>query len=265
MKKISKKKIFTIVGIVIALLALLGTGIYFGIKKNEDDIPKQMKQGFQINDDGTVDYKYTDELILEAQQNMNEFDYIGISLIENIREYDENWNIIEYKDTKNVISEINLITKEELTTDTSEWTGHGDVYDLPKLDFYETFGFDYTKYENAFDLTHAIFAANGITNTLESDNIYDDYYDEYGQIYYILNNEAPIIDTLLEGVDYDEIVDKNVQWCIGKDEYRALPMVDYFSATVAYKKNGRIFEKNASYAMYYMKKEESVWGTHIYE
>ena len=46
MKKISKKKIFTIVGIVIALLALLGTGIYFGIKKNEDDIPKQMKQGF---------------------------------------------------------------------------------------------------------------------------------------------------------------------------------------------------------------------------
>ena len=104
MKKISKKKIFTIVGIVIALLALLGTGIYFGIKKNEDDIPKQMKQGFQINDDGTVDYKYTDELILEAQQNMNEFDYIGISLIENIREYDENWNIIEYKDTKNVIS-----------------------------------------------------------------------------------------------------------------------------------------------------------------
>ena len=42
-------------------------------------------------------------------------------------------------------------------------------------------------------------------------------------------------------------------------------MVDYFSATVAYKKDGRVFEKIASYAMYYMKKEDSVWGTHIYE
>ena len=40
------------------------------------------------------------------------------------------------------------LKKIDYTIDTSKWTGSGDLYELPKKDFFENFGFDYKKYNN---------------------------------------------------------------------------------------------------------------------
>lgn len=260
----NKKKIF--IGIAAVVLATI-IGIFIGItnKNKEDDIPKQMKTGYKINEDDSIDYYYTDKNILEAQENMNEYDYVGISVIETFREYDDDFEIVSFETTRNVISEIDLIKGVDHTTDASEWTGVGDVFDLPEVDFYENFGFDYTNFHSGFDITHALLDANEITTTLESDIISEDSLEEYNQVYYTLNSDAGIIDKLLDGVEYDEIVEKDVHWCIGKDEYFGRPIVDYIGASVTYKKDDKCYKKAISYAMYLMEYEDTVWNAHIYE
>lgn len=264
-KKNHKKKYIIFVIFAIVIMVTIGFIIKINNERKKDVIPKQMQQGYQINDDGTVDYEYTDELILETQKNMNDYDYIGLSVVETYREFDENGEPVNFQRTKDIYSEIDLIKKIDYTIDTSKWTGSGDLYELPKKDFFENFGFDYKKYNNSFDIAHALLSANNVSITLESDNINNDDYEEYGQIYYKLDDEVGIIDKLLDGVEYDEIVDKNVHWCIGKDSYRALPVIDYIGASVVYKKDNKNYMKAITYEWYYLEYENTLWNIHIYE
>ena len=261
----NKKNIF--IGIGIAVAAILIIGIFIGItnKNKEDDIPKQMKPGYKINEDNSIDYYYTDKNILEVQENMDSYNYIGLSVVETYREYDENGEIVNFERTKDVYSEIDLIKYTDYTLDTSKWTGSGDVLDLPEKNFYENFGFDYKNFNTSFDIVHALLNANNISITLESDIINEDDYEEYGQIYYKLNDDVGIIDKLLEDIEYDEIVDKNVHWCIGKDTYYARPIIENIGASVVYKKDNKCYMKTVSYECYYLKYEDTVWNVHIYE
>lgn len=266
-----KKKVIALSGAILAIAATIGIGTWIGSSKNENDIvvsetgtssgnSEEVLPGYKINEDGTIDYYYTNKELLDAQKNMNSFDYIGVQKTETQRVYDENFNTISFEVISDVLSHINLNKKEDLTYNYINRNNVEKATELPEINFIEAFNFDYKKYNNNFDIVTAVLATDGITINME-DNIKDEsYYDEYGDIYYRLNNDAGAIEKLLENIEYDEIIESDVSYTIKNDYYNGNPHIGYVGASVVYKMNNKYYEKSCVYTFYIFVYEDSFWN-----
>lgn len=261
----SSKKIAIGVAIVIAAIGIGSFSIIARSNKEPDEFNdtetsdiNTVVDAFTINDDNSIDYTYTDEDILSVQENMNSFDYMGITKIETIAAYDLDGEVISNDTISSITTEIDLINKVDDTRNTIDYVG-GDVLDLPIVDFESTFGFDYTLYDNAFDVVTILCETQGITTNLEDADKSDDLYEEYGQIIYTLNNDTGVIQNMLSEVDYDEIIDFGCTYGTYSDWYNSKPYIDYIITSISYEKDNTIYYKSTTYKMYLMKYEDTVW------
>lgn len=267
--KCGSKKIA--IGVAIAIAAI-GIGSFSIITKNNKE-PDEFNDAetsdidtvvdaFTINGDNSIDYTYTDEDILSVQENMNSFDYMGITKTETVAEYNEDGEVLSRDIISNITTEIDLIKKIDDTRNVIDYAG-GNPLELPEADFEETFGFDYTLYDNAFDIMTILFYTQGITTNLEDSIKLDAMYEEYGQMVYPLYNDTGIIEDMLSEIDYDEVIDSGCTYSTYSDEYEQKPYIDYMTAFIYYKKDNKIYHKSIVYAMYLIKYEDTVWSDSV--
>ena len=83
----------------------------------------------------------------------------------------------------------------------------------------------------------------GIKENLNEVAFDQDTYEKTGQRTYVLDQSSDVIDKLIQGVEYDELISSKVFYQVVEDEGNS-QVPDYFVAFVQYKMDGQIITKN---------------------
>lgn len=143
-----------------------------------------------------------------------------------------------------LLSDMDLENGMDETMDYSE-ASVGEGFEIEKgkqTDFISEFGFDY-KQISGDEVYEQLLSTMGIKENLNEVTFDQDTYDKTGQKIYILNQSSDVIDKLMQGVEYDELISSKVFYQVVEDENNS-PVPDCFVAFVQYKEEGQIITKN---------------------
>lgn len=254
------KKIITIASIIIGLILI----IVLAVKFNNDDTtsPDENPIIDKFNDidktdsiivhdeDGSVLYEFEDENLIDIVEYVNTFDYMTFIYYET--EYIINNNQTELTDTiTHIVSDIDFIKNRDCTIDILKLEDNQDPFTAPRLDFTETFGFDYKKYENAFDIVMKVAKEAGVSTDFENSTPaeYNEqmYNEMYRKIYNLNNENLPIIQDIIHSIEYDKILETKCFYSTYySDEYKG-GQIEYIIATVTYTKDGKTKMREVCY------------------
>lgn len=143
-----------------------------------------------------------------------------------------------------LLSDMDLKNRTDETMDYSEASvGEGFEIDKGKqTDFISEFGFDY-KQISGDEVYEQLLSTMRIKENLNEVAFDQDTYEKTGQRTYVLDQSSDVIDKLIQGVEYDELISSKVFYQVVEDEGNS-QVPDYFVAFVQYKMDGQIITKN---------------------
>ena len=143
-----------------------------------------------------------------------------------------------------LLSDMDLKNRTDETMDYSEASvGEGFEIDKGKqTDFISEFGIDY-KQISGDEVYEQLLSTMGIKENLNEVAFDQDTYEKTEQRTYVLDQSSDVIDKLIQGVEYDELISSKVFYQVVEDEGKS-QVPDYFVAFVQYKMDGQIITKN---------------------
>lgn len=206
-----------------------------------------------LDTDGTLLHDFTDEVLVSIKDVSNCYDYVTIAVRENEMTFNENEEVIDSNYTKYIVSDIDMIKGKDCTVNCLILEEGEDPFSAPRLNFVETFGFNYLDYENVFDVLMKFAKVTGVGTDLENSTFNENLFEGTGQQTYVLNDEnLPIIQDMLSQITYDEIVYTNCQFTVNYEEANEFDDGGYalsnISASVKYVKDGITKQKNIIYS-----------------
>lgn len=285
MKKLDKKKVSILVGILLILGIVLivvltnqsnnngDTSTNTEHSTEHDDVSgkdndatdnTKVSENVVYDTDGTVLYDFEDEKLLGIAECANQFDYLTI--IYAVSDYMMKEEIIQsVNGLKYIVSDIDMIKGKDCTINSLELKEGEDPFSVPRLNFKEIFGFSYLDYDNTFDIMMKIAKESGISTNLENstgvafnDEMFKDIQEE---IFVFNDSNLPIIQEILSSLTYDEVLETVCTYDTYYTDNEKLSGygINYISATVTYTLNGetRIREVKYTFGLHF---EESGWN-----
>ncbi len=148
-----------------------------------------------------------------------------------------------------VQSHINLAEGSDVTTDyTQASVGESiELEDAVNVGFPDVFGFDY-RGKMGGEIYKAFLLDAGIDGSLEQANLDETTYEMTGQKIYVLESECAVINTLLQDVEYDELLGTEVSYQMEsiptEDETEKNMVPEFYTAMVQYELDGQFITKN---------------------
>lgn len=144
-----------------------------------------------------------------------------------------------------IMSEIDFNTGNAVTEDYAATIGDNKEFcedDISVISMEEAFGTSLDGLDG-WQLFEKVISNNGIDFRFDDVTYDKETNDITGQNLYVFNSENDIIEQLLGGVEYDELMDKKVYYQTRTDE-KGIIIPDTFSAIVQYKKGAMTVTKN---------------------
>lgn len=143
-----------------------------------------------------------------------------------------------------IISDIDLTSGTDQTEDYSEALvgGEFDKEKIQNIDFSDTFGIDYAK-KSGWKLYEDLLSENGINGNLDDVIFDEDTYETTKQKLYVLNDRCDILDSMLENVVYDEVLESKVLYQTTESE-KGVIIPDSFTVIAQYQKGNQTVTKS---------------------
>lgn len=140
-----------------------------------------------------------------------------------------------------IVSEVNFTDKTDVTKDYHEALANsdGEIGDGTEISFREAFDMSYTRLDG-WKLYEELIKQCGFSTDFNDVTFDEESHDLTGQNLYVYNGENEVIDKLLWGETYDEVLDSKVCYQLSENE----KMPEYFSATVSYKYHEQVITKS---------------------
>lgn len=208
------------------------------------------------DEDKKILYEFENEKLIDAVEKANMFKYLTIRKHTNEITYDKEGNpTVEHLEL--IVSDINFTINEDCTINSLKLKDGEDPFAAPRLNFEETFGFDYNKCENVFAVIMKMAKENGISTDLENAELNEKTFEITGQENYTLKNskDLPIIQEMLASIEYDKILETKVVYDLVYYDGSELEVytgpsgysIHNITASIMYEKNGVQKIKNITY------------------
>jgi hypothetical protein len=140
-----------------------------------------------------------------------------------------------------IVSDVNFTEKTDVTKDYHEALANseGEIGDGIEISFREAFDMSYTGLDG-WKLYEKLIKQCGFSTDFNDVTFDEESHDLTGQNLYVYNGKNDVIDKLLWGETYDEILDSKVCYQLTENE----KMPEYFSATVSYKYHEQVITKS---------------------
>lgn len=183
--------------------------------------------------------------ILKIQENMDLSDKITIrkGISKDILNEDSIDSTIE----EYIISEIDIIKNTDITKDYTNYKDGQDTSELETLNFEDVFNFNYTKYDNSFDIIMNLLKAQGINTDLENATLDESLYEKFGQRTYRLNRNSKVLDNIISSLDYDNIIDSYCEYTLSGDDTNSF--IGYIDIRIKYEKDDKTMFYTVNYVI----------------
>ena len=181
-----------------------------------------------ITDDAWKEYEDADRLVVELVER---------TTIESEKGFETEYD-------RYIVSDVDL---EAQTDDTRDYhdalmDSDGDIGEGTRVSFKDAFGIDYKGLDGK-EVYQSLLNKCGFSSDF-NDVLFDDSTHEMtGQNLYIYENKCDVIDYLLEGELYSELVDSKVCYQL-EDKETETQLPEYFSASVSFKNGDQVVTKS---------------------
>ena len=232
--------IFIVVGIVVAVTMAL---IFF---YNEPAVDKQKEDEVKIEQlvtEGAVEDISTVPLASEYEKYFSDAEYITVSkVVRTIEERPDGETFTTYEEY--LVSDIDLTVSNDFTEDYKE-AMKGNEFDGTKVirgKFDEIFGFSY-KGKDAWKIYEELLKQNFVSGDLSVATFDEATYEITKQRLFEFEAEDSLWNYMLEGLVYDEIIEKHITYQVMETKGGVL-YPDCFVATVKYSDAGWMVTKS---------------------
>ncbi|MDO5292759.1 MAG: hypothetical protein Q4F05_08415 [bacterium] len=135
-----------------------------------------------------------------------------------------------------VVADLDIGNGQDVTVDYSNAL-LGKGFQDEKIEsrtFEEAFDLAYTN-KNGWELYEALLLKNGIDGSLDDVSFDTNTYEMTKQKLYVLNERCSVLNNMLDGVDYDNVLEAKVYYQIAENE-EGVMIPDSFTAITKYKK-----------------------------
>ncbi len=227
--------IFIVTGIVVAVTIAL---IFF---YNGDEVDKPMEDNVQTENvvtEDTVEDKYsTVPLSSDYEKYFANAEYITVSkVVRSIEERPDGETFTTYEEY--LVSDIDVVNGTDFTEDYTN-AMKGNEFDADRVkggSFGEVFGFVYEN-KNAWEIYKELLAQNKVSGDLTEATFDEATYEITKQRLFEFEVDESLWNYMLEGLVYDEIIDKQVTYQVMETD-DGLVYPDCFVATVVYSDAG---------------------------
>lgn len=178
----------------------------------------------------------------DAWQEYEDAERVVVELVERTTIESENGSETEYD--RYIVSDVDLKTQTDDTRDYHDalMDSDGDIGEGTRVSFKDALGINY-KGSNGKEIYQSLLNKCGFSSDF-NDVLFDDSTNEMtGQNLYIYKNKCDVIDYLLEGELYSEIVDSKVCYQL-EDKETETQLPEYFSASVSFKNGDQVVTKS---------------------
>lgn len=194
---------------------------------------------------------------VDFEEKVNPYDCVQIEKVCTVTSDDGKGNLdMEY--TKFYVSDVNLKNSYDKTRDFSEAVGINffDEEKAKEIGFSDAFGFSYESCENASELFNNIRNSSGFDADLMDVTYDEEKYSFNKEESYNFNGDCSILHMLLDGMDYDELLQSNCYYTLS-EEKDGVKYPCMFTAVVQYRKAGETFTKTVYLGIHYYNEEGS--------
>lgn len=192
---------------------------------------------------------------VDFEEKVNPYDCVQIEKVCTVTSDDRKGNLdMEY--TKFYVSDVNLKNSFDKTRDFSEAVGINffDEEKEKEIEFTEAFGFSYESCENVSELFENIRNSSGFDGDLTDVTYDEEKYSFNKEESYNFNGDCSILHMLLDGMDYDELLQSNCYYTLS-EEKDGVKYPCMFTAVVQYRKAGETFTKTVYLGIHYYNEE----------
>lgn len=227
--------IFIVTGIVVAVTMVLT----FFHKKKEVDKPRENEVQIEhfVTEGAVEDDFFTVPLASDYEKYFADAEYITVSkVVRTIEEKSDGEIYTTYEEY--LVGDIDLTAGTDFTEDYTEaMKGSGfDATRVKKGSFGEIFGFVYEN-KNAWEIYEELLERNKLSGDFSVATIDEATYEVTKQRLYEFEADEQLWNYMLEGLGYDEIIEKHVTYQVMETEDGVL-YPDCFVATVVYSDAG---------------------------
>ena len=228
-----KKYLQLLIGIIISIIIFIGIIFIF---TNNTKPKKNIYNTLASN----VSNVNLDDLSF-VKEYLSQYNEIEIAKSISKKTFNED-GTTEIKYAENIITTINVKEKNEFTMTKEDYANCSDYTTVNKLNFNDYFSFDYTQYDNLYDLILAFAKDQNINTNLENAHL-DDRINIQNQEIYILNEDSKVLKQIIDNIEYDEIIDSYARYSLTGDGFKEKG-IGYFNAIVKYRKDNKIIYYN---------------------
>lgn len=138
-----------------------------------------------------------------------------------------------------VVADLDIGNGKDVTVDYSKAL-LGEGFQDKKVEnttFEDAFNLAYTN-KNGWELYEELLLKNGIDGSLDDVTFDTDTYEMTKQKLYVLNERCSVLNNMLDGVDYDNVLESKVYYQIAENE-EGVMIPDSFTAITKYKKGNQ--------------------------
>lgn len=143
-----------------------------------------------------------------------------------------------------LVSDIDIKNKMDETADYSTALVEDGFRDekIKGITFEEGFGLTYSN-KNGWELYEELLVKNGMDGSLDDVSFDTETYKMTKQKIYLLNEHCSILDSMLEGEDYDKVMESKVYYQMTENE-EGVRIPDSFTAIMKYQTGNQIITKS---------------------
>ena len=178
----------------------------------------------------------------DAWEEYEDAERVVVELVERTTIESENGSETEYD--RYIVSDVDLKAQMDDTRDYHDalMDSDEDIGEGNRVSFKDAFGINY-KGLNGKEVYQSLLNKCGFSSDF-NDVLFDDSTHEItGQNLYIYENKCDVIDYLLEGELYSEVVDSKVCYQL-EDKETGTQLPEYFSASVSFKNGDQVVTKS---------------------
>jgi len=223
--------IFIVTGIVVAVTIAL----VFFYNDGTDDKPKEDNVNIEhlVTEDAVEENSFAVPLASDYEKYFADAEYITVSkVVRTIEERPDGETFTTYEEY--LVSDIDLVVGNDFTEDYSE-AMRGNEFDATMVkrgNFSEIFDFAYES-KNAWEIYEELLAKNKVSGDWSVATFDESTYEITKQRLYEFEADEELWSYMLEGLVYDEIIEKHVTYQVMETENGVL-YPDCFVATVVY-------------------------------
>lgn len=234
---------------VIAVILLSGIIMFVGYGATHKSLEKESEQISTETESEAVQFETEkDEDTEEALANVNCEEYfekakhVTVEKVDRMTVDDLDGNSkTEY--FKYLVSDVDFINHSDDTSDYAKALAGEELDDslVEKTSFLDAFGFSYEN-KSAWDVLWELLKKNGFDQDMSDAAFDEDAHELTGQSIYMVNEKSSVLDKLIDGISYDELMESKVFYQT-RDLENGVVVPDCITAVVQYRIGDETFTR----------------------